>query len=117
MFQKLIRGNVVPDFRKTSGLLGACISMSWISTPQTFHQLYPHTQVQKIRHANIYDAYSKALEIFTSERAPMEWAAIQNNLGKILIISGELENNPQRIEDGRAILSKYFKNAPENSVR
>ena len=43
--------------------------------------------------------------------------AIQNNLGKILIISGELENNPQRIEDGRAILSKYFKNAPENSVR
>ncbi len=56
MFQKLIRGNVAPDFRETSGLLGTCISMSWISTPQTFHQLYPHTQVQKIRHANIYDA-------------------------------------------------------------
>ncbi len=63
------------------------------------------------------DAYSKALEIFTFEQTPMKWTATQNNLEKILTISGEFENNPQHIADGRAILSKILKDAPENSVR
>ena len=43
-------------------------------------------------------AYRAALEEYTRERVPLDWAATQNNLGNALRSLGERENSTERLE-------------------
>src|SRR3954470_11528092 len=47
----------------------------------------------------------------TQERAPLQWAMTQNNLGNTLSILGQLERNTERVEEAieayRAALEEY----------
>ena len=44
-------------------------------------------------------AYRSALEEYTRERVPLQWAETQNNLGGALWILGELEGDTVRLEE------------------
>ncbi len=44
------------------------------------------------------DAYTQALEVFTRDGAPLQWAVTQNNLGNVHLILGERESSPVRLE-------------------
>jgi tetratricopeptide (TPR) repeat protein len=50
------------------------------------------------------EAYRAALEEFTRERAPLDWATTQNNLGNALRTLGERESGTGRLEEA---LSAY----------
>ena len=43
-------------------------------------------------------AYRAALEVYTSERVPLDWATTQNNLGNALATLGERESSTERLE-------------------
>ena len=43
------------------------------------------------------DAYKKALEVFTPEQMPLEWASTQNSLGAAFASLGEKENSKQHL--------------------
>ena len=45
------------------------------------------------------DAYRKALEVYTPERSPLEWAATQNNLGNALAASGKRDRQPEILRE------------------
>jgi tetratricopeptide (TPR) repeat protein len=47
-------------------------------------------------------AYRAALEVRTRERAPLDWAMTQNNLGGVLTKLGEREDGTQRLEQAVA---------------
>ena len=57
------------------------------------------------------EAYRAALEEWTRERAPLQWAAIQNNLGNALRALGERDSGTARLEEAvvayRAALLEY----------
>ena len=57
------------------------------------------------------EAHRAALEEFTRERVPLDWAPTQNNLGNALRILGELEGGTERLEEAaeayRAALEEY----------
>ncbi len=48
-------------------------------------------------------AYRAALEELTRERVPLDWAAMQNNLGYALAKLGERENSTARLEEAVAV--------------
>ncbi|QLH41082.1 MAG: tetratricopeptide repeat protein [Defluviicoccus sp.] len=56
-------------------------------------------------------AYRAALQEYTRERVPLQWAATQNNLGIALATLGERESDTARLEDAvaayRAALQEY----------
>ena len=43
-------------------------------------------------------AYNAALEVYTRERVPLDWAVTQNNLGAVLWTLGEREDGTERLE-------------------
>ncbi|MGF1640612.1 MAG: tetratricopeptide repeat protein, partial [Rhodospirillales bacterium] len=47
-------------------------------------------------------AYRAALEEFTREQVPLDWAATQNNLGLALAALGERESGTARLEEAMA---------------
>ena len=47
-------------------------------------------------------AYEAALQVYTRERVPLQWAATQNNLGTALAVLGERESGPDRLEQAVA---------------
>jgi predicted LPLAT superfamily acyltransferase len=56
-------------------------------------------------------AYRAALEEYTRERVPLDWAGTQNNLGNALLTLGERESGTARLEEAvqayRAALEEY----------
>jgi len=56
-------------------------------------------------------AYRAALEEYTQDRMPLDWAMTQNNLGNALRVLGERESDPQRLNEAvgtyRAALEEY----------
>jgi tetratricopeptide (TPR) repeat protein len=49
--------------------------------------------------------YSPALELLPRDRAPLDWATAQNNLGSALATLGERESGTDRLEGGRGGVS------------
>ena len=47
-------------------------------------------------------AYREALKEYTQERAPLQWAGTQNNLGNALLRLGERESGTQRLAEAVA---------------
>jgi tetratricopeptide (TPR) repeat protein len=47
-------------------------------------------------------AYRAALEEWTRERVPLDWAVTQNNLGNALALLGERESGTARLEEAVA---------------
>ena len=54
-------------------------------------------------------AYTEALKEYTRERAPLQWAATQNNLGNALRTLGERERGPERLEQAVAAFNEALK--------
>jgi len=52
-------------------------------------------------------AYRAALQEYTRERVPLQWAITQNNLGNALQALGERESGTERLEAAR----RHIKNA------
>jgi tetratricopeptide (TPR) repeat protein len=48
--------------------------------------------------ATAANAYQAILQVRDRKKAPMAWAATQNNLGSVLFLLGKKAKNPERIE-------------------
>jgi tetratricopeptide (TPR) repeat protein len=49
-------------------------------------------------------AYRAALEVYTREAMPTQWATAQNNLAGVLKILGERERNMSRLQEARTAI-------------
>ena len=54
-------------------------------------------------------AYTEALKECTRERAPLDWAATQNNLGNALATLGKRESGTERLEQAVAAFTEALK--------
>ena len=53
----------------------------------------------RVRTVRAMEAYHRALEGFTREGAPQAWATTHNNIGAVLTLLGERENQSDRLEE------------------
>jgi tetratricopeptide (TPR) repeat protein len=53
--------------------------------------------------------YGRALALVSRERAPLDWATIQNNLGNALAVLGERESSTPRLEEAVAAYREALK--------
>jgi tetratricopeptide (TPR) repeat protein len=62
-----------------------------------------------------FAAYQAALEEWTRERVPLQWAATQNNLGNALLGLGQRDSGTARLEEAvaayRAALEEWTREA------
>jgi exonuclease VII small subunit len=61
-------------------------------------------------------AYRDALKEWTRERAPLQWAMTQNNLGTALMLLGERESGTGRLEEAVAALRDVLKERTREGV-
>ena len=57
-------------------------------------------------------AYRSALEEYTRDRVPLDWASTQNNLGYALRELGEREGGTARLEEAVAAFARRSRSAP-----
>ena len=60
--------------------------------------------------------YREVLKEYTRERAPLQWAAIQNNLGNALLILGERESGTARLEEAVSVYREALKERTRERV-
>jgi tetratricopeptide (TPR) repeat protein len=61
-------------------------------------------------------AYRKALQEWTRERVPLDWATAQNNLGASLFTLGERENSTERLEQAVTAFRKALQERTRERV-
>jgi len=61
-------------------------------------------------------AFRAALEEYTRERVPLQWAMTQSNLGNALLALGERESGTARLEEAVAVLRAVLKERPRERV-
>ena len=61
-------------------------------------------------------AFTEALKERTRERAPLDWAATQNNLGNALVTLGERESGTARLEQAVAAFTEALKERTRERV-
>jgi hypothetical protein len=70
-----------------------------------------HNQHSETRRPSAINAYRAALQEWTRERVPLDWAATQDNLGSALSTLGERESGTARLEEAvtahRAALQEW----------
>ncbi len=61
-------------------------------------------------------AYREAVKEYTQERAPLQWAATQNNLGNALVELGERESGTARLEEAVSAYREALKEYTQERV-
>src|SRR5262249_44117811 len=61
-------------------------------------------------------AYREASKELTRQRAPLQWAAIQNNIGTVLLFLGERERGTAKLEEAVVAFREALKERTRDSV-